>query len=255
MPELRVPSDLFGVPFVMRRQDAKQLVHTLDELWVAQTGQPARTISEDLGYLFAKLFNPKTSGSRLRDLLDALPDAPAVRSRFLNPPLVIRAGTSLIVTPEGRALYGLLHQVLEESDVDPMGIDPSDALSVLSLTYEGYREVGVRRLHDAVQLLSGEAEGLRLPSIGFLLLVLVNRSTSPDTAIRRPRTRWSWTDWTLRSRVRSRHSRMASIRVRATRVTSRSTLAMPSRRRAGVSGTPWVRRLTRSTWTANIETL
>ena len=187
MPELRVPSDLFGVPFVMRRQDAMQLVHTLDELWVAQTGQPARTISEDLGYLFAKLFNPKTSGSRLRDLLDALPDAPAVRSRFLNPPLVIRAGTSLIVTPEGRALYGLLHQVLEESDVDPMGIDPSDALSVLSLTYEGYREVGVRRLHDAVQLLSGEAEGLRLPSIGFLLLVLVNRSTSPDTAIRRPR--------------------------------------------------------------------
>ena len=187
MGDVRSPSDLFGVPFVIRRQDAKQLVDALGELWSTQTGEPTRTISEDLNYLFSRLFNPRTSGARLRAVLAALPDAPAVRSRFLNPPLVIRTGHSLIVTPEGRALYGLLRQALEESEDDPIGIDPSDALSLVSLAYEGYREVGVRRLQDAVELLSGGAEGLRLPSIGLLLLVLINGSTSPETAIRRPR--------------------------------------------------------------------
>ena len=187
MLEVRSPTDLFGVPYVIRRQDARQLVDALGELWVAQTGQPVRAFNEDLAHLFGRLFNPRTSGARLREILDALPDAPPVRSRFLNPPLVIRTNSSIIVTPEGRALYGLLREVLEESEDDPVGIDPVDALSLVNLAYEGYREVGVRRLHDAVGLLSGEAEGLRLPSIGLLLLVLINGSTSPETALRRPR--------------------------------------------------------------------
>jgi len=186
MSELRLPSDLFGVPFVLRRQDAEQLVQALEELWMFQTGRPTRTLSKDLNQLFSVLFNPRTSGTRLRELLDVLRDTPTVQSRFLRPPLVISAGSFLIVTPEGRALCGLLTQVLGESDEDPIGIDPTDALSIVSLAYEGYRRVGVKRLQHAVKLLSGEAEGLGLPSIGLLLLVLINGSTSPETAIRRP---------------------------------------------------------------------
>ncbi|MCY3783314.1 MAG: hypothetical protein OXG79_05970 [Chloroflexi bacterium] len=57
---------------------------------------------------------------------------------------------------------------------------------MVSLTHQGYREVGVRRLEDAVGLLEGQAEGLRLPSIALLLFLLVNGSTSSATAIRRP---------------------------------------------------------------------
>ena len=187
MERLDTASHLFGVPFVIRRLDASQLVLALEELWMAQAGHPALIVSSDLDDLFAILFNPRTSGTRLRELLEALPEAPSVRSRFLNPPLVIHAGSSVIVTPEGRALCGLLRNILEESDDDPIGIDLMDALSILTLIQEGYRDVGVKRLEDAVRLLSGEAEGLRLPSIGLLLLVLVNGSTSPETAIQRPR--------------------------------------------------------------------
>ena len=187
MPEMRPPSDLFGVPLVLRRQDARQLLHALAGLWIAQTGQPMRTTREDLEYLFGKLFNPRTSGARLRDILDALPDAPAVRSRLLKAPLVIPAGPSLIVTPEGRAVYSVLSEILEASDDDPIAIDPTDSLVLVSLAYEGYRRVGVRRLRDAIRLLSGEAEALRLPSIGLVLLVLINGSVSAESAIRRPR--------------------------------------------------------------------
>lgn len=186
IPELRPPTDLFGVPLAIRRQDARQLVDVLGELWLAQAGAPAGAVKEDLGTLFAGLFNPKTSGARLREMLTALPEAPPFRARFLGPPLIIQSGTSVIITPEGRAVYGLLRQLLEDSLEDPLGIDLSDTLSVVSAVYGGYREGGVRRLQDAVNLLSGTAEGLRLPSLALVLFVLVNGSVSPETAIRRP---------------------------------------------------------------------
>lgn len=185
--EIRFFSSLFGLPLVIGRNDAKQIVEALEQLWVAQTGLLPRTIDEDLDNLFYGLFDPRASGSRLRDKIGALPEAPRLRSRLVGDPLVIGAGVSLIVTPEGRAIYGLLQETLSESEDDPIGIDLGAALSVLDRVYEGYRRVGVRRLQDAVRLLDGEAEGLRLPSIGMVLLLLVNGSTSPDKAIRRPR--------------------------------------------------------------------
>lgn len=187
MSEIRAPSDIFGVPFVLRRQDAQQLVESLGNLWITQTGEPSSSLAEDLNLLFSKLFNPKTSGARLRDVLTSLPAAPTVRSRFLNPPLIVRAGQSTIVTPEGRAVHELLRSLLEESDKDPIGIDPIDALALANLAYQRYRGVGVRRLEDAVGLLEGNAEGLRLTSIALLLFLLINGSTSSATAIRRPR--------------------------------------------------------------------
>ena len=186
MSEVRAPSDIFGVPFVLRRQDAQQLVDSLGQLWIAQTGEPMSSLDEDLKLLFSKLFDPKTSGARLRDVLTSLPPAPMVRSRFLDPPLIIRAGPSTLVTPEGRAAYDLLTDVLRESDEDPIGLDPIDAFALVSLIHQGYRKVGVKRLEDAVGLLGGQAEGLRLPSIALLLFLLVNGSTSAATAIRRP---------------------------------------------------------------------
>lgn len=186
MSEVRAPSDIFGVPFVLRRQDAQQLVDSLGELWITQTGEPASSLDGDLKLLFSKLFNPRTSGARLRDVLTSLPPAPMVRSRFLNPPLIIQVGLSALVTPEGRAVYDLVGNALQESDEDPIGLDPIDAFALVSLTHQGYREVGVRRLEDAVGLLRGQAEGLRLPSIALLLFLLVNGSTSSATAIRRP---------------------------------------------------------------------
>lgn len=186
MTEIPSPSDLFGVPFVIRKQDAEQLVGALGELWSSQTGRAAGPLNEDLDYLFANLFNPRTSGARVRQFLEELPDAPAVRSRFLNPPLIVRAGASVIVTPEGRAIYELLLHIVEESDDDPLGIDPIDTLSLLNVVYEGYRAVSTRRLLGSVELLFGDAEGLRVPSIALLLLLLINGSSCPKTAIRRP---------------------------------------------------------------------
>ena len=186
MSEVRAPSDIFGVPFVLRRQDAQQLVDSLGQLWLTQTGEPMSSLADDLKLLFSKLFNPRTSGARLRAVLTSLPAAPMVRSRFLNPPLVIQAGPSTIVAPEGRAVYDLLRNVLEESAEDPIGLDPIDAFALVSLIHQGYKAVGVRRLEDAVGLLGGQAEGLRLPSIALLLFLLVNGSTSSATAIRRP---------------------------------------------------------------------
>ena len=183
---MRSPSDLFGVPFVVRRQDAQQLVDALHELWLGQMGSPVGTLEDDLNWLMSRLFNPKTSGAALRQLLAELPEAPRVRSRYLEPPLVIRTGPFLIVTPEGRAVCELLGDVIGESAADPVGIDLLDALGVVSLVYEGYRSVGVLRLQSVVELLSGDAEGLRLASIALLLFVLINGSSNPETAIRRP---------------------------------------------------------------------
>ena len=183
---VKYPSDIFGVPLILGRNDATQIIDAIGKLWALQASTAVGDLEEDMTWLFSVLFNPRTTGARLRRLLDRLPETPSVRVRFLNPPLVIRTGSSVIVTPEGRAIYELLCRLLQESSDDPIGVDSVDSLSVTYLVYEGYRSVGISRLSDVVKLLGGHAEGLRLASIGLLLFVLVNGSSSRDTAIYRP---------------------------------------------------------------------
>lgn len=183
---MKYPSDVFGIPLVLGRNDATRIVDAIRVLWNLQASTSVGELENDMDWLFSGFFNPRVTGARLRRLLGGLPESPSVRVRFLSSPLVVRTGSSVLVTPEGRAIYDLLCRLLEESSDDPIGIDSVDALGVIHLVYEGYRSVGIRRLNDVVKLLGGDAEGLRLASIGLLIFVLVNGSESRDTAICRP---------------------------------------------------------------------
>jgi hypothetical protein len=48
-----------------------------------------------------------------------------------------------------------------------------------------YRDWGRHRLRSVISLLQGDDKPLQLPAVGVLLVLLVNRSTTPDRAIRK----------------------------------------------------------------------
>lgn len=169
-----------GIPSSLSRDQAERLVDGLEELWTASMG-PLRNLGRDLGAL-KRFFDPVASGERIRRELRNLPPAPA-SARSLEPPLALRVDQSkLLVTPEGRVALGLLRDVLV-SEGDPVTIDPAAITYAQVRLLEVYRSWCRHRLNQTLDLLSGQAEPLRIPSIGFLLVLLVNQSIGRDRAL------------------------------------------------------------------------
>jgi hypothetical protein len=184
MLEPAVPSTLFGIPFVVRRTDAQQLVGALSELWAWQMRRPPSTIDADLDALRC-FFDPLATGRRLRNLLADLPPIPPVRARLLAQPAVLPYRDKMLITLEGRVILDVLDAALHLTDGNSMVIEPDVVCAAEHMVYERYRKWGIRRIQSVLALLSGNAEALRLPSIGLLLLLLVNGSRSPTTALPR----------------------------------------------------------------------
>jgi hypothetical protein len=177
------PHTLFGVPLLIKRVDAQQLIEALSGLWVWQMGRPPGVLDDDLDAL-RRFFDPLATGKRLRGLLGQLTSAPPVRARLLAAPLVLGEADGRLITLEGRAALELLRRLLAETCDDSIGIDSDTVYAVEHLVYERYRQWSLRRIEDVFALRSGRAEALRLPSIGLLLLLLVNGSRSSATALR-----------------------------------------------------------------------
>jgi hypothetical protein len=177
------PQTLFGIPLLIKRVDAQQLIEALSTLWIWQMGHAPRALDDDLDAL-RRFFDPLATGKRLRGLLGDLSSSPQVRARLLAPPLVLGEPDSLLVTLEGRAALELLLLLVSETRDDSIGIDSDSVCAAEHSVYERYRQWGLRRIEDVLALRSGRAEALRLPSIGLLLLLLVNGSHSSATALR-----------------------------------------------------------------------
>jgi hypothetical protein len=145
--------------------------------------RPAHSLDEDLDALFV-FFNPIATGRRLRDLLADLPAVPSVRSGLLRPPIVIGDEDDFLITPEGRVVFSVLTILLDQEQGSIM-IDPDVVFNAERRVYERYRRWGLQRLDSVLRLRSGKAQTIALPSLGWLLLLLVNGSRSRDTAVRR----------------------------------------------------------------------
>jgi hypothetical protein len=169
-----------GIPPILTREEAEQLVDGLEELWTASIG-PIRNLSRDLGSL-KRFFDPVASGQRVRRELQNLPKAP-VSARSLGPPLALPLHEGkLLITPEGRVSLGLLRDVLV-SDGDPVTVDKAAMADAHVQLLELYRSWSRHRLNQTLDLLGGQAEPLRIPSIGFLLVLVVNQSIGRARAL------------------------------------------------------------------------
>lgn len=176
-------TSIFGLPTALPADRAERLVAALVGCWTSQFGEPAGVLADDLGRLHT-WFNPRATGARLRDLLEALPDQPEV----VIPPgfdvLFLQVDpTRHVVSPEGRVMLDL---VTEANTQDGLCLlDPERADEAIDLLAETYRAWVTDNLSRVIQLLTGETETLRPGAAGLLLVLLVNRNTAPDRPLPR----------------------------------------------------------------------
>lgn len=183
MTEYAPLSTLLGLPLVLKRADADQIVDALSQIWSWQMQRPLHALEEDLDAL-RRYFDPIASGTRLRTLLADLPPPPSVNTRLLRAPLVLEGGDLCLITLEGRAAIAILQIHLPEISSNSITIDFDTGYLLERSVYQRYREWGLHRINDVLHLQSGKAQSLLLPSIGLLLMLLVNGSHSPKTAMR-----------------------------------------------------------------------
>ncbi len=184
MTDTAPPALLFGIPLLLERAEGQQLADDLFDLWVRQMGHPPAALDKDLDAL-RTYFDPLARGPRLRRLLAELPPLPTVRSGMLRSPVVLGDDGQLLVTLEGRSVLAVLDDLLKRNDSDPLQVNPRIIYAAEHRVYERYRQWSIRRIEDVLRLQVGEGQALSLPSLAFLLLLLINRSRSPDTALRR----------------------------------------------------------------------
>lgn len=178
------PTQIFGLPYGLSREDQQKLLADLRSAWVAMTGRPAAGLQEDWDWLFATWFTPTISGEKLRTQISELPAVTSEVDFVAADPLVIAlADRKRLVTPEGRAAMDQLASVLAQQD----GAAPEPiAAGTVGELLERYRRVGRHRLDDVVRHLAGKAGRMHPLTAGTLLFLLINRATSPDRAIARP---------------------------------------------------------------------
>jgi hypothetical protein len=179
------PTDFFGVGVSLPRDDAERLARALGSAWEAVAGRPTGELARDWSFLVEHYFDPIAQGGRLRRELDrvhaVVEDAP-----YLNNLLVLPIGDGDgLITLEGRAVLELLRAALSrEGQLVTLPDDARWALERQLLDL--YRDASRHRLDSVLSLRSGAAAPLLPPAVATILLLLLNRSTSPDRAITRP---------------------------------------------------------------------
>lgn len=99
----------------------------------------------------------------------------------------------MLITPEGRVALEILRgaaggsseQAAGGPDRETVSLSPTDVAAAEHFLLESYRPWLQQRLLTVVALQSGTGPVLHPAAIGLMLLLLVNRSTSEDTAITR----------------------------------------------------------------------
>jgi hypothetical protein len=180
--DVELPTTFFGVPLALRRRDAHQLVESLSTLWYRQMDTAPGELDTDLDALRV-FFDPLARGERLRRLISSLQPAPQTHSRLMREPMVVASKQEILITLEGRVVLGVLLELLDQDIDDPIVINLDSICSFERIVGDRYRKWGMRRIEDVLRLMTGQAEALRISSIAWLLLLLVNGSRSPATAL------------------------------------------------------------------------
>lgn len=181
------PTTLFGVPLALSRRDALELTAGLRDLWAGQASRVPGDLDEDLE-LLRRYFDPIASGERLRKAVAQLPKRERRASPPLMTPLLVQKTNDgrELVTPEGRLTLACLDAALELGDGETVVIEPAWVHSAEHVLVERYRDWGRQRLNSVLKLRAGKASPMHPTAVALVLLLLINRSTSEDRAIRRP---------------------------------------------------------------------
>jgi hypothetical protein len=178
---LAAASASFGLPDALRTSQADCLAGDLEAAWCATYGALA-TLQKDLQRT-RRYFDPVASGNRLRGALAALPATEfsvAVPTELAIPV----AGERLLITPEGRCAIDLLRRDARVSG-EAVFLPAAAVHGYEALLLRLYRDWDRHRLRQVVALLGGDDKPLQLPAAGVVLALLVNRSNSPEQAIRK----------------------------------------------------------------------
>lgn len=180
------PDTWLGFPRHPSESEVERTIDLLTEIWVTQMNREPGPLDEDLQSLKV-LFDPIARGSRLRSRLNQLPPTTVERELLLDPfVLPVNDRASLIITPEGRQLLDVL--VTARAGTDAPFISSSVIARAESRLLDLYRAWSQQRLRDVIRLQEGEAPALLPQAAGQVLLLLINRSTTPERAVIRPNT-------------------------------------------------------------------
>jgi hypothetical protein len=177
---LTPPGDLFGLPLVLSRPRAVDLVADIEAAWAAQHGGAYPVdLASDLKVL-AAFFDPLAREATLRRRLDELPESLTELPDALA--LDVGAGRR-IVTPEGRVVLELLRELLRDLSSTTVAIETSHLAAAEATLADFYRGLARRRLDKVRALAAGEAAPMLPVAAGVVLLLLINRSTSKERAL------------------------------------------------------------------------
>lgn len=187
--ELDPNGTAFGIPPVLTGSEADRILRHLKELWTLSYGREISELDADLD-LCKMFFDPTVRGHKLRERLAELPDLPERIWRLgtsLGPPLVLTAGARrLLVGVEARIAIQLLNQ--HRDDLDHVILSVDELREAENRALVTYRTWSLKRFRDVVALSTGEGrEVLQAISVGIVLALLVNRSTTRSRAIVRSR--------------------------------------------------------------------
>lgn len=175
-----------GLPAAQSRSEAQLLAESLGALFTETIG-PLQDVARDLQAL-KRFFDPVATGARLRRELAGLPPAPSA-SLVLAAPLVIEVTPERrLITPEGRVALDLLRHALLR-DGDHVLVSTTDVAEAERRLVDVYRSWGRHRLDQVLALQSGAHKPLQMPSIGLLLVLLVDRATDETRSIHLPKDR------------------------------------------------------------------
>lgn len=173
---------LLGLNGHLDRKKTDTIVLGLSTIWRLTMGDEIGEVEDDLTML-RRWFDPVAQGQRLRRELSEIPPVPKHISDPGPPWTFPVSATQSLVTPEGRCVLDLLIGLSNEG----YGYILSEAQLVHYDRLLGhlYREWSRHRIRSVVRLLAGEEKPLQLAAAGAVITLLVNRSTSPDRALKR----------------------------------------------------------------------
>lgn len=182
--EEQVERRIFGVPAVLTKVERVTLLHDLEAIWATCYGQGPGDLKVDLR-LCKKYFDPVARGQTLRQRLSQLgpcPDKAFRRLREYGEPLTIVVSTGVLLAGvECRLMIELLRGLVDDGE----GVILREkAAQAEHIAMDTYREWGIARLHQVINLRAGTGpEVMQAVAVGLVLALLVNRSDTPERAV------------------------------------------------------------------------
>jgi len=200
-----ISDSLFGVGRILAGDRASQLVDDLSLIWLTQIRalpDALRTATAHRSHDTSELsleadlrimkywFDPIASGKRLRDVLGSMEPCGVPMGPDTSQ-LILRIDPErCILTPEGRAFAWALRVSLEEApgsaEDGTLYLSQAAVTTALTLVNAVYRDWNQQRITSVTGLLTTETATLRPTAAGLLLVLLLNRNTSPDRRLPSP---------------------------------------------------------------------